>query len=80
MRYDESHLEEAVPALLAACSLSGGRSGKGCDFDIMDRLHAQGMIENPRGKAKSVVPTPEGLARGERAAQRLFGAPDEGAP
>lgn len=80
MRYDESHLEEAVPVLLAACSFSGGRSGKGCDFDLMDRLRAQGTIGPPRSRAKSMVPTPEGLARGEGAAQRLFGTPDGGSP
>jgi hypothetical protein len=40
-------------------------------FD-MDRLFEQGYILDPRGKAKSVVLTEEGLARSREIFERLF--------
>lgn len=73
MRYDQARIEEAVLALLAAYSFDGGRAWKGFDFDVMDRLHAQGLIDEPKGKAKSVWLTPQGLERGRKSAERLFG-------
>jgi len=39
----------------------------------MDRLFEKGCILNPRGKAKSVVLTDEGLARAERLFGEMFG-------
>lgn len=48
------------------------RSWKGFDFDVMERLHAQGFIDNPVGKTKSVWLAPEGLERGGKIAERLF--------
>ncbi len=74
MDYDQSQIEDTVLALLAAFSFDGGRTWKGFDFDIMDRLHAQGFITDPKGKAKSVQLTPEGIERGRSIAERLFGA------
>lgn len=74
MNYDQSQIEDAVLALLAAFSFDGGRTWKGFDFDVMDRLHAQGFITEPKGKAKSVWLTPEGIERGRVIAERLFGA------
>ncbi len=41
----------------------------------MNRLHEQGMIGNPLGKAKFVVLTDEGIARSERLFQELFTRP-----
>jgi hypothetical protein len=38
----------------------------GFDFEVMDRLFQKGYMYDPRGKAKSVVLTREGLARSER--------------
>lgn len=73
MTYDQSQIDDAVLALLAVYSFDGGRSWKGFDFDVMDRLHAQGFIDNPVGKTKSVWLTPEGLERGGKIAARLFG-------
>ena len=72
MTYDESKIEDAVLALLAAFSFDGGRAWKGFDFDVMDRLHAQGFIENPASKNKSVWLTPQGLERGRKVAEQLF--------
>lgn len=73
MDYDDARIDEAVLALLAIFSFDEGRAWKGFDFEVMDRLHAQGLIENPKNKNKSVWLTPEGLARGLRSAERLFG-------
>lgn len=73
MGYDQTRVDEAVLALLAAFSFDDGRAWKGFDFDAMDRLHAQGLIEDPRGKTKSVWLTPQGLERGQQSAERLFG-------
>ncbi|MCD7100334.1 DUF6429 family protein [Stenotrophomonas sp. MMGLT7] len=75
MSYDESRIEEAVLALLATFSFDEGWAWKGFDFEIMDRLHAQGFISDPVGKAKSVWLTPQGLERGHEIAERLFGKP-----
>lgn len=47
--------------------------GRGFDFEVMDKLYAQGLIDNPKGKAKSVWLTPRGIERGRECAQRLFG-------
>jgi hypothetical protein len=38
----------------------------------MNRLHAQGMITDPVGRAKSVVLTDAGLADGKRPLLELF--------
>jgi hypothetical protein len=70
--YDESKIEDAVLALLATFSFDGGRSWKGFDFEIMNRLHARDFIDNPAGKNKSVWLTPQGLERGREIAERLF--------
>lgn len=74
MEYDEARIDDAVLALLAVFSFDEGRAWKGFDFEVMDRLHAQGLITNPIGKAKSVVLTPKGLERGNEMAEHLFGA------
>jgi hypothetical protein len=50
----------------------GVRAWKGHDWDALDRLYQKGMIDNPVGKAKSVVLTDEGLAESERLFRKLF--------
>ncbi len=72
MDYDQTKIEDAVLALLAVFSFDGGRAWKGFDFDVLDRLHAQGFIDDPATKAKSVGLTQEGLERGHEIAERLF--------
>ena len=74
MNYDEKRIEEAVLALLTTFSFDGGRSWKGYDFDVMNALHEQGLIDEPRGKNKSVWLTAEGLKKGTAIADRLFAA------
>ena len=72
MNYDQARIEEAVLALLAVFSFDDGRAWKGFDFDVMDNLHARGLISDPKGKSKSVFLSPEGLERGRKEAERLF--------
>lgn len=74
MNYDQTRIDEAVLALLAAFSFDDRRAWKGFDFEVMDRLQEQGLIDDPKGKAKSVWLTEQGLARGRQCAERLFGA------
>jgi len=43
------------------------------DWDITGKLFELGFIDDPRNKNKSVVFTPEGVARGKAACEKLFG-------
>ena len=61
MEYDEDKVDEMVLALLFLTLHDNYRAWKGHDWGAMDRLHKKGMIENPVGKAKSVVLTDDGL-------------------
>jgi hypothetical protein len=74
MSYDQARIDETVLALLTAFSFDDGRTWKGFDFEVMDRLYAQGLIDDPKGKSKSVWLTPEGLERGRKVAEHLFGS------
>ncbi|WP_236168928.1 DUF6429 family protein [Pseudomonas atacamensis] len=67
-------IDDAVLALLAAYSSDDGNAWKGYDFEIMNRLHAQGLISNPVNRNKSIWLTEEGLERGREIAGRMFGA------
>ncbi|QNG47738.1 DUF6429 family protein [Sphingobium yanoikuyae] len=75
---DTDKIDEAVLALMFLTlhnedRLFGTvRAWKSFDWDALDRLHAQGMILDPVGKAKSVVLTPEGRRRSEELFRRLF--------
>jgi hypothetical protein len=73
MEYDDKLIEDAVLALLATFSSDNGNTWKGYDFEIMNRLHEQGFISDPVNKNKSIWLTAEGLERGRRTADRLFG-------
>lgn len=48
------------------------RAWKGFDWDALDRLHRKGLIDDPVGKAKSVVLTDEGLRKAEERFLALF--------
>ncbi|MBK8286814.1 MAG: hypothetical protein IPK97_19205 [Ahniella sp.] len=80
MEYEDTRIEDAVLALLALYSFDGGRSWKGFDFGVMDRLSEQGYISDPKGKAKSIYLTEEGLKRGLERAALLFGNEGTGRP
>lgn len=76
MDYDTDKIDEAVLALLSLTvhdeSEYGARSWKGHDWDALNRLYEKGLISNPVSKAKSVVLTPEGLAKSRELFDRLF--------
>ena len=74
MEYDMKLIDDAVLALLAAYSSDAGNAWKGYDFEIMNRLHEQGLISNPVNRNKSIWLTKEGLERGREIAGRMFGA------
>jgi hypothetical protein len=72
MDIDTDRIDDAVLALLWLGLHDEGRAWKSFDWAAMDRLHAKGLIRDPVGKAKSVVFTPEGLARSEQLFRKLF--------
>jgi hypothetical protein len=72
MDLDHDKIDDAVLALLLLGE-SGGRAWKGFDWDALDRLYQKGFITNPKTKALSIVVTDEGLARGKRLLEELFG-------
>jgi Domain of unknown function (DUF6429) len=73
MELDTKKIDDAVLALLYLGLHDGARAWKGFDWDAMNRLHEAGYITDPRGKAKSVVFTEEGLERAEHLLHDLFG-------
>ncbi len=72
MELDTDKIDDALLALLYLGLHDGARAWKGFDWEAMNRLHEQGYITDPRGKAKSVVFTEEGLERAERLLEELF--------
>lgn len=73
MELDTSKIDDAVLALLYLGLHDGWRAWKGFDWDAMERLHQAGLISDPRGRAKSVVFTEDGLERARRLLEELFG-------
>lgn len=73
MEYDESKIDKVVLALLQLTLHEGNRAWKGHDWDVMARLHEQGWISDPVGKAKSILLTDEGLQRSRELFDRHFG-------
>jgi hypothetical protein len=73
MDLDKNKIDDATLALLYLGLHDGVRAWKGFDWGAMERLFEQGYITDPRGKAKSVVFTDEGLKRAKRLLEELFG-------
>jgi len=69
---DTHKIDEAVLALLYLGLHDGARVWKVFDWEAMNRLHEQGYSTDPRGKAKSVVFTEEGLERAKRLLEELY--------
>ena len=67
MDCDNEKIDDIVLALLSLTvhdeNEFGARTWKNHDWDALNRLHEKGFISNPVGKAKSVLLTPDGLAR-----------------
>ncbi|MGY2049417.1 DUF6429 family protein [Methylobacterium sp. JK268] len=70
MDIDEDRVDDAVLALLWLTLHDRNRAWKEFDWETLGRLHRKGLIDDPVGRAKSVVLTEEGLQRSEP----LFGA------
>ncbi len=71
--YQPQKIQDAVLALLGAFLFENGRAWKRYDFAVMEALHAQGYISDPRGKAEAVHLTPEGQARALQLARQFLG-------
>lgn len=69
---DEDRIDDTVLGLLYLTLHDGWRAWKGLDWEAMNRLHEKGMIDDPRGKTKSVVFTDEGLRRSEALFTAMF--------
>lgn len=74
MDIDTDKIDDAALALLYLGLHDHMRTWKSFDWDVMNRLHAKGLISDPVGKAKSVVFTEEGRRESERLFNTLFGA------
>ena len=72
MQIDEERIDEAVLALLWLTLHDERRAWKGFDWQVLDRLHRNGLIADPVGRAKSVVLTDEGLRRSRALFYALF--------
>jgi hypothetical protein len=76
MELDLDKIDEVTLALLSLVMHEegewGARAWKGFDWDTMNRLHDKGFIGNPASKAKSVVMTPEGVARANELFEKHF--------
>lgn len=79
--YNEEEVDAVVLALLHLNAFRDGpalRAWKSFDWDALDRLHADGMISDPKSKARSVVLSDEGAHRAAELFEQHFGTrPDE---
>ena len=77
MSYDTEKVDGVVLALLSFTvhdeNEYGARIWKGHDWELLSRLHEKGLISGPATKSKSVVLTPEGLAKSRELFDSLFG-------
>jgi hypothetical protein len=76
MKLDFDRVDEAVLALLHLVTFEDHgvtRAWKGHDWEALNRLHARGLISDPKSKAKSVVLTDAGKQKAREACERLFG-------
>ena len=78
---DTDRIDDAALALLLLGVFqrdhfsAAARAWKSFDWDVMDRLHEKGLIDDPVNKAKSVWLTEEGVQRAEAVFDELFRRP-----
>ena len=73
---DHDKLAEAALAILSLTAKEeefGARAWKGMDWELTDLLHEKGWICDPKGKAKSVVLTEEGMSLADAFMEKYFG-------
>lgn len=71
MDYDEDKVDAITLALMYLVRCDDrfcARAWKGFDWSTMNRLHAKGLIGDPKGQARSVLLT----ERGARLSEELF--------
>jgi hypothetical protein len=76
MDINEERVDEISLALLYLTTFkdkSGFRTWKSYSWDVLDRLHKRGYLENPQSKAKSVLLTDEGVKRSKALSEKYFG-------
>ena len=73
MSINTDKIDDAALALLYLTLHDGYRAWKGFDWDVLDRLHEKGLIDNPKNKIKSVAFTRDGLDRAELLFIEMFG-------
>ena len=73
MDIDTDKLDAAALAILSLTLHDDARVWKGIDWEVTDRLHAKGLIENQANQAKSLVLTERGLELARRSLEDLFG-------
>ena len=74
---NQEKLSEAALAILGLTAFRDQhivRAWKGMDWDLLDVLYQKGWIDDPKGKAKSVVLTDESARLAEDLLRRHFGA------
>ena len=72
MDYNTDKVDEMVLALLYLTLSDDGRAWKEHDWEVMNRLHDKGFIEDPRNKNKSVALTETGYEACERLFRKHF--------
>ncbi len=77
MDFDEDKIDDYTLALLYLVTHErheglGARAWKGFDWDTLNRLHQQGYLSNPVGKAKSVGMSEQGFLRAKELFERHF--------
>jgi hypothetical protein len=73
---DREKLSQAALAILGLTAFESHgivRAWKGMDWDLLDALFEKGWIADPKGKAKSVMFTAEGVRLAEEFLKRHFG-------
>ncbi|AXF21885.1 hypothetical protein CUJ89_16215 [Burkholderia pyrrocinia] len=79
MNVDIAAIDDAVLALLYLTLHDHNRAWKSFDWEVLNRLHARGLVDDPVNKTKSVVLTDEGLRESARLFKRLFASSDTAA-
>lgn len=72
MELNEQKIDEAALALLYLTLHDYDRAWKQLDWNITNRLHDKGLLEDPVGRSKSVVFTEEGLKQARLMCEKLF--------
>ena len=72
MPLNNDKIDDTTLALLYLTLHDGDRAWKGFEWGVLGRLHEKGMIDDPAGKAKSIVFTQEGLDRAKQLFNSMF--------